>query len=183
RVSRATFLLVTPLLFGVVSGPLPLPHCAFPVRAFLRTSRFAEGTVRSIDLEHRTVHVDSAGQSRTLPYDQLVLALGALTNQNMIPGSGNAFTFKTLADALLLRNHLIERLERADTEPDPERKRALLTFVIIGAGLVGVELFGELTAFMDAATRMYPHVGRDEVRCILLQGGERIMPEMDAKLA
>ena len=71
-----------------------------------------------------------------------------MTNQKMIPGSENAFTFKTLADAFLLRNHIIERFERADVEPEPERKRRLLTFVIIGGGLVGVELFGELTAFV-----------------------------------
>ena len=181
-VSRDNFLLVTPLLFEVCSGTLDLRHCCFPVRAFLRTTRFGEGTVQSVDLERRRVRVVFAGRSSELAYDQLVLALGALTNQNMIPGSEHAFTFKTLADALLLRNHMIERLERADVERDPERRRALLTFVIIGAGLVGVELFGELTAFMDATTPLYPHVSRDEVRCILLQGGDRIMPEMDTKL-
>ena len=182
-VSRDNFLLVTPLLFEVCSGTLDLRHCAFPVRAFLRTTRFGEGSVQSIDLERRTVRVASARRTIELAYDQLVLALGALTNQSMIPGSENAFTFKTLADALLLRNHMIERFERADEEPDAERKRALLTFVIIGGGLVGVELFGELTAFVDAITPLYPHVSRNEVRCILLQGGERIMPEMDARLA
>jgi NADH:ubiquinone reductase (H+-translocating) len=182
-VSRDNFLLVTPLLFEVCSGTLDLRHCAFPVRAFLRTTRFAEGTVQSIDLERRTVRVASARRTSELAYDQLVLALGALTNQHMIPGSENAFTFKTLADALLLRNHMIERFERADEEADAGRKRALLTFVIIGGGLVGVELFGELTAFVDAITPLYPHVSREEVRCILLQGGERIMPEMDARLA
>src|SRR5262249_9079823 len=91
-VSRGNFLLVTPLLFEVCSGTLDLRHCAFPVRAFLGTTRFGEGTVQSIDLERRTVHVASADQSKELTYDQLVLALGALTNQNMIPGSENAFT-------------------------------------------------------------------------------------------
>src|SRR5262245_5594002 len=182
-VSRDNFLLLTPLLFEVCSGTLDLRHCAFPVRAFLGTTRFAEGTVKSIDLEHRTVHLGAASGGRTLTYDQLVLALGALTNQNMIPGSENAFTFKTLADALLLRNHMIERFERADEETNAERKRALLTFVIIGGGLVGVELFGELTAFIDAITPLYSHVSRSEVRCVLLQGGARLMPEMDPRLA
>jgi NADH dehydrogenase len=181
-VSRDNFLLLTPLLFEVCSGTLDLRHCAFPVRAFLGTTRFAEATVQSIELEHRTVQVESAGRSHTLSYDQLVLALGALTNQNMIPGSENAFTFKTLADALFLRNHMIERFERADEETDAERKRALLTFVIIGGGLVGVELYGELTAFMDEITPFYSHVSRNEVRCVLLQGGARLMPEMDPRL-
>jgi NADH dehydrogenase len=82
----------------------------------------------------------------------------------MIPGSEHAFTFKTLADALLLRNHVLERFERADVEPDPRRKRRLLTFALIGGGLVGVELLGELTAFVDGITPLYKHLTRDEVR-------------------
>ncbi len=182
-VSRDNFLLMTPLLFEVCSGTLDLRHCSFPIRAFLRSTRFVEATVRDIDLERRIVHLAVPGESGDLTYDQLVLALGARTNRAMIPGSEHAFTFKTLADALLLRNHIIERLERADAEIDPERKRRLLTFVIIGGGLVGVELFGELTAFADGIVPLYKHVNRDEVRFILLQGTDRIMPEIDAKLA
>jgi NADH dehydrogenase len=182
-VSRDNFLLMTPLLFEVCSGTLDTRHCSFPIRAFLRTTRFGEATVEGIDLERRIVHVNAAGQGGELYYDQLILALGAMTNRKMIPGSENAFTFKTLADALLLRNHLIESFERADAEPDPGRRRNLLSFVIIGGGLVGVELFGELTAFVDEITTLYPHVNRDEVRFILLHAGDRIMPEIDARLA
>ena len=118
-----------------------------------------------------------------MPYNQLVIALGAMTNLTMIPGSEHAFTFKTLADAFLLRNHIIERFERADVEHDPVRKRRQLTFVIIGGGLVGVELFGELTGFADGIAPLYKHVDRDEVRFILLQAGDRLMPEIDPKLA
>src|SRR5438128_7955310 len=151
-VSRDNFLLMTPLLFEVCSGTLDLRHCSFPIRAFLRTTRFVEAAVQGIDLERRVVHLAVPGESGDLSYDQLVLALGAMTNRVMIPGSEHAFTFKTLADALLLRNHIIERFERADVETDPDRKRSLLTFVIIGGGLVGVELFGELTAFADGIT-------------------------------
>src|SRR5262245_18930469 len=106
-----------------------------------------------------------------------------MSNRKMIPGSEHAFTFKTLADAFLLRNHVIERFERADVEPDPVRKRRQLTFVIVGGGLVGVELFGELTAFADGIAPLYNHVNRDEVRFVLLQGGERLMPEIDPTLA
>ena len=182
-VSRDNFLLMTPLLFEVFSGTLDVRHCSFPIRAFLRTTRFVEATVQGIDLERRVVHLAGGGESGELAYDQLVLALGAMTNRVMIPGSEHAFTFKTLADALLLRNHVIERFERADVETDPQRKRRLLTFAIIGGGLVGVELFGELTAFVDGITPLYKHVNRDEVRFILLQGADRIMPEIDPKLA
>lgn len=160
-VSRDNFLLMTPLLFEVFSGTLELRHCSFPVRAFLRTTRFIEAAVEGLDLERRVVYLGAGGQRGELNYDQLVLALGARTNRAMIPGSEHAFTFKTLADALLLRNYVIERFERADVETDPQRKRRLLTFVIIGGGLVGVELFGELTALMDGITPLYKHLSRN----------------------
>lgn len=182
-VSRDNFLLMTPLLFEVCSGTLDLRHCAFPIRAFLRTTQFIEARVQGVDLKRRMVQLAAPGESNELTYDQLILALGAMTNRVMIPGSEHAFTFKTLADALLLRNHLIERFERADVETDPDRRRRQLTIVIIGGGLVGVELFGELTAFVDGIAPLYKHVRRDEVRFLLLQGGDRIMPEVDAKLA
>jgi NADH dehydrogenase len=182
-VSRDNFLLMTPLLFEVCSGALDVRHCSFPIRAFLRATRFVEATVQGIDLERRVVHLAAGGGGGELAYDQLVLALGARTNRVMIPGSEHAFTFKTLADAFLLRNHLIECFERADVETDPGRKRRLLTFAIIGGGLVGVELFGELTAFADGIAPLYKHVSRDEARFLLLQGADRIMPEINPKLA
>jgi NADH dehydrogenase len=182
-VSRDNFLVMTPLLFEVCSGALDIRHCSFPIRAFLRTTRFVEAEVRSIDLDRRVVHLIAGEDTGELAYDQLVLALGAMTNRKMIPGSEHAFTFKNLADAFLLRNHIIERFERADVERDPERKRKQLTFVVIGGGLVGVELFGELTAFADGIARLYKHINRDEVRFILLQGGDHLMPEIDPKLA
>src|SRR3954447_12025137 len=181
--SRDNFVLMTPLLFEVCSGALDARHWSLPIRAFLRTTRFVEAAVQGVDLERRVVHLSSGGEPDELSYDQLVLALGGMTNRRMIPGSEHAFTFKTLADALLLRNHVIERFERADLETDPARKRRQLTFVVIGGGLVGVELFGELTAFADGIAPLYKHVNRDEVRFILLEGGGRIMPEIDPKLA
>jgi hypothetical protein len=111
-VSRDNFLLMTPLLFEVCSGALDARHCSFPIRAFLRTTRFVESAVQSVDLERRVVHLSSEGERDELAYDQLVFALGGLTNRRMIPGSEHAFTFKALADAFLLRNHVIERFER-----------------------------------------------------------------------
>jgi len=182
-VSRDNFLLVTPLLFEVFSGALDLRSCSFPIRAALRTTRFVEATVQGIDPDRRVVRLASSGNRGELTYDQLVMALGSKTNRGMIPGSQHAFTFKTLADALLLRNHVIERFERADMETDQKRKAQLLTFVIVGGGLVGVELLGEMTAFVDGISPFYEHVDRGEVRFLLLQGADRIMPEIDPTLA
>ncbi|MGH7635747.1 MAG: NAD(P)/FAD-dependent oxidoreductase, partial [Gemmatimonadaceae bacterium] len=155
-VSRDNFFLITPLLFEACSGTLELRHCSQPIRPFLKHARFIEATAHAIDLERRTVSLTvSEGTVQDLPYDHLVLALGAKTNERLIPGSSQAFTFKTVADAIVLRNHLIERFERADVETDPVKKRRLLTVVVIGAGLVGTELVGELTAFVDEIVRWY----------------------------
>src|ERR1700680_2750665 len=76
-VSRDNFLLMTPLLFEVCSGALDLRHCSFPIRAFLRTTRYVEAAVRGIDLERRVIHLTAEGEEGELAYDQLVLALGA----------------------------------------------------------------------------------------------------------
>src|SRR5262252_2916662 len=91
-VSRDNFVLLTPLLFEVCSGALDARHCSMPIRAFLRTTRFVEAAVESIDLERRVVHLNASDEQAELPYDQLVLALGGMTNRNMIPGSEHAFT-------------------------------------------------------------------------------------------
>ena len=115
--------------------------------------------------------------------DHLVVALGASTNVQMIPGSSSAFTFKTMADALVLRNHLIEQFERADAASESSVRRGCLTVVVIGGGLVGIELLGELTAFADDVLRFYPRLRRDEIRFLLFEAGARVLREIDEPLA
>jgi NADH dehydrogenase len=127
--------------------------------------------------------VSLEGASYDLPYDHLVVALGASTNERLISGSSNAFTFKTMADALVLRNHVIEQFERADATSQATTRRGCLTMVVIGGGLVGVELLGELTAFVDDVLRFYPRIRRDEIRFQLFEAGPRVLPEIDEKLA
>jgi NADH:ubiquinone reductase (H+-translocating) len=177
-VSRDNFFLLSPLLFEACSGVLELRHCAQPIRPCLRRARFIEATVEHVDVERRAVRVvASEGAVHELPYDHVVLALGATTNVGLIPGSEHARTFKTMADALMLRNHVIERLERADVETDARRRRQLLTAVVIGGGLVGVEVLGELTAFVHDELRYYPRIRRDELRFALFEAGGRLLPE------
>ena len=183
-VSRNNFLLMTPLLFEVCSGKLEMSACSISIREFLRRVEFIEASVEAIDLDRRTVLVSSgATNERELRYDHLIFALGSLTNTSRIEGSELAFTFKTLADAILLRNHVIERMEQAEVESDTNRRRRELTFVVIGGGLVGVEVFGELSAFMDEVLRYYRRIRRDEIQLHLLEAGERIMPEISEQLA
>jgi NADH dehydrogenase len=183
-VSRENFYVMTPLLFEACTGTLELRHCGQAIRPVLRRARFIEATVTEIDVERRVTRaVALEGTQYELPYDVLIVALGATTNLSIIPGSATALTFKTMADALVLRNHLIERFERADATSDAEMRRRYLTIAIIGGGLVGVELLGEVTAFTDNILRFYPRLRRDEVRFHLFEAGDRILPEIDPKLA
>ena len=184
-VSRENFFVLTPLLFEACSGRLELRHCAQPIRAALRRTRFVEATVDGVDVDRQIVRavVPEGGNSYNLPYDHLVVALGASTNEQQIPGSSHAFTFKTMADALVLRNHLIEQFERADAASEPATRHGCLTVVVIGGGLVGLELLGELTAFADDVLRFYPRLRRDEIRFLLAEAGPRVLPEIDETLA
>jgi NADH dehydrogenase len=183
-VSRENFFVITPLLFEACSGRLELRHCAQPIRPALRHARFIEAYADSVDVERRVARaIAPDGGVYELPYDQLIVALGAATNETLIPGSPAAFTFKTMADALLLRNHVIEQFERADAASDPALRRRALTLVVIGGGLVGVELLGELTAFAVDVLRYYPRIRRDELRFHLFEAGARILPEIDPPLA
>ena len=183
-VSRENFFVITPLLFEACSGRLELRHCAQPIRAALRRARFVEATIESVDVQRQIVRaVAPDGSTYELPYDHLVVAVGASTNEQLIPGSSNALTFKTMADALVLRNHLIEQFERADAAPDSTRRQSCLTVVVIGGGLVGVELLGELTAFADDVLHLYPRIRREEVRFQLFEAGPRILSEIDDRLA
>jgi NADH:ubiquinone reductase (H+-translocating) len=183
-VSRDNFFVISPLLFEACSGVLELRHCAQAIRPALEHAHFVEANVQRVDVDRQVVHIVSPdGGPQEIGYDQLVVALGANTNMAIIPGSENALTFKTMADALILRNQLIEQLERADVTLDAAERRRHLTVVIIGGGLVGVELLGELTAFADDIVRYYPNVRRDEMRFLLCEAGPRILPEIDETMA
>jgi NADH dehydrogenase len=145
---------------------------------------FVNATVERVDLTAREVFARSrAGDVYRLPYDHLVLALGGVTNTARTPGSEYALGFKTVRDAVAIRNRVIEAFERADAEPDPGRRRAALTIVVIGGGLVGCELVGELTEFTEHLLRSYPRLRKYGVRLVQLQSGPRLLPEMTDGLA
>jgi NADH dehydrogenase FAD-containing subunit/CubicO group peptidase (beta-lactamase class C family) len=178
-VNRDNFFLLSPLLFEACSGVLELRHCAQPIRPCLRRVQFIEATAREIDVERRIVRVAGPGDvQRELAYDHVVIALGAATNLSLIRGSEYAGTFK-----MLLRNHVIEQLERANVETDADRRRGALTITVVGGGLVGVELIGELTAFIEDELEYYPEIRRDELRFHLFEAGNRLLPESKPFLA
>lgn len=181
-VGRDNFFLMTPLLFEAGSGDLEFRHAVNPVRPLLKTTRFYNATIDRIDLAAKEVHATSAaGDAYTIGYDHLVLALGQITDKRRIPGAEHALTFKTIFDAIAFRNHVIEAFERADAATDPAARARDLTFVVVGGGLVGVELCGEMSEFVDRLLRAYPRITRGQVRVVLLQRGPRLLPELNEK--
>ena len=182
-VSRENFFLMTPLLFEAGSGTIEFRHAVNPIRPMIRSTRFLNAAVDSVDIEKRLVRAHSeAGDQYTVEYDHLVLALGQVTNTEQIPGSEHALPFKTVADAIRFRNHVIGQFERAEAEADPEQRKRELTFVVVGGGLVGVELVGELTEFIGWTLKTYKKFKREDVRIELLQHGPRILPELPENL-
>ena len=94
-----------------------------------------------------------------------------------------AFNFKSLFDAIRIRNHIIEMFERADREPDPSIRGPLLTFVVAGGGFAGVELAGSINDFAHGILADYPNLRREEVSTVLVHSRDRILPELSESLA
>ena len=183
-VSRQNYFLMTPLLFEAGSGVLEPRHAVNPLRPMFDAARFVEAEITGVDFDRRVVLTKLVHlEPLEIPYNHLVIALGGVTNTRIVPGAERAMTFKTLADAIALRNHAIQCCERADVDTHPEHKRALLTFVVIGAGLVGSELMGELHEFLHNVRRHYRNISPEEMHFELIEAGPRIMPEMDEDLA
>lgn len=187
-VSRENFSLFTPLLPEVCSGHLEARHCVTALRAQLRapSSWAVTAEVEGIDLDGKVVTVTGGdGDLHRLHYDTLVMALGGETATFGIRGIGEyAAGMKTLADAFALRNRIIEMLERAELETDPDHRQAQLTFVVGGAGFSGVETAGEVEDFVRRVRRRYyPKIREDEIRFHLVELKERVLPEMPEDMA
>ncbi len=184
-ISNHNYFLMTPFLFEAGSGVLEPRHAVNPVRAMFNKVRFVEATIDRVDFDNRKVFAHHAPDqfNYELDYDHLVLALGGVTNRALIPGSEHALGFKTLGDAIFLRNRMIDLFEQADIEQNPDRRRKLLTIVLIGGGLVGIELMGELTDFIDNLLRSYPRIPKALVHFVLIEAAPRMLPEMDEDLA
>ena len=186
-VSETNALLFTPMLPEVAASSLEPTHISSPLRTSLRRTNVLRGRVTGIDVERRKVLVDpNTGSSggEELAYDHLVLALGAVSDYHGMEGLENeAFDFKTLTDAIRIRNHVIDVFERADREPDPEIRSPLLTFVVAGGGFAGAELAGGLNDFVRGMLAEYPNVPEEEVRVMVLHSRDRILPELSESLA
>jgi NADH:ubiquinone reductase (H+-translocating) len=184
-VNDVNFMLYTPLLPGAAGGTLEPRHVVVPLREELSTTELVLGTVLGADPHERRVRVRMIdGRDAELTYDQLIVALGSTSRMLPIPGlAEHARGFKTLAEAISLRNHLIQTLERAETVEDEDSRHALLTYVVVGAGYAGLEGIAELEDFAADVIDRYPRSRLHGVRFILVEARERVMMEISAPLA
>ncbi|HVR88537.1 MAG TPA: NAD(P)/FAD-dependent oxidoreductase [Candidatus Limnocylindria bacterium] len=180
---RHNYHLFTPLLYQVATGELPPHAVAYPLRLPIAHARqrFIQTEVEGIDLERRAVRTADGD----IPYDHVVLVPGSVSNDYGIPGvREHALPMKSLADGLAVRGRILGAFERASQEPDAARRNALLTFVIVGAGPVGVELASSMRDLMDHTLRpMYPHIDfAAEPRIVLIDASARVLAQMDERL-
>jgi NADH dehydrogenase len=184
-VNRENFFLFTPMLHEVAAGDLDLTHIVNPVRKLLRRTHFFNGDIKRIDLRERRVIVAHADDNHDheLSYDYLVLALGSVTNFYNLPGlAENALTMKSLSDAIRLRSRLIKNLEEADFECACEDRSRLLTVVVAGGGFAGVETIASVNDFVREAIEFYPKLSEKELRIVLIEATDVILPELGPQL-
>jgi NADH dehydrogenase len=184
-VSETNYLLYTPLLPGAASGALEPRHVVVPLREELGWTEVKLGSVTGADTAERRLAVRTVdGRDETLRYDHLVLALGSVSRMLPVPGlAEHGLGFKGLADAVALRNRVLWSLEVAESLPDPEERRAYLTFVFVGAGYAGVEGIAELQDFVNDVIDRYPRCRLDGTRWVLVEAESRIMREIPESLA
>ncbi len=157
-VSPENFMLYTPMLPEAASGTLEPRHVVVPLRMMCPRAELILGHATEVDIRERHVQVETEDGLLTVSYENVVVALGAISRALPIPGlADHALGFKTLADAIHLRNHVLRRLEAAAAASTEGHRRRELTFVFVGAGYAGVEALAELA---DAAAKILPEIPR-----------------------
>jgi NADH dehydrogenase len=184
-VNETNFLLYTPFLPEAAAGTLEPRHVVTPLRDVLAETRLRLGLAVAHDAVARTITMrDQEGAEQDLRYDQLILALGSVSRVLPIPGlNEHAVGFKSLADAIWLRNHVIQCLELADATDDDALRDELLTFLFVGGGYAGLEALAELQDFAAEAMKFYPRARLDGMRWVLVEATDRVLPEIDLELA
>lgn len=190
-IDENNFFVFTPMLTEVAGGELDPRHIVNAVRRFSPRINFMQASVKAIDLKRKRVTVSLGRPEARLPVreqtieaDHLVIALGSATNYYNIAGlKEHSLNIKNLGDAALIHNRALTLLERADEEPSPAIRRELLTFVVGGGGFSGVETMAALNDLVRENSRNYPRIMPGEIRTVLIEAGERLLPELDEKLA
>jgi NADH dehydrogenase len=181
EVNHTTF---TPLLAEVVGSSISPLHVVWTIRQTLRRTVCHTAEISRLDFGPQEVEYKLVGgRVARQKYDHLILACGMVVNTDVLPGAAaHSYPLKTLGDALTLRNHLIRQLERAEVEPDAERRKHLVSFVVLGGGFSGVEVAGEIFDLLTAALPFYRSLRSNDLHVTIVQGPDRILPELPEAL-
>jgi len=173
-----------PFLPEAAAGSIEPRHVVVPLRKTLRKCHVLTGRVTAISRERKEVTVESsAGNVSQLGYDVLVVAPGSVARTLPIPGlAEQGISFKTVAEAIYLRNHVLSRMDDASSTIDQELRRKLLTFLVVGGGYAGVEALAELADMSRYASRYYENIEETDLRWVLVEAAGRIMPEVSAPM-
>jgi len=184
-VNPTDYFLYLPLLPEVAAGILDPRAVAAPLAAAGRRVRHVLGAVTDIDTGGRQLTAtDPEGNRRTVAYDQLVIALGSVNKLLPIPGvADHAHGFRSLAEAMYLRDHLLRQIELADLSADRAERDSRCTFVVVGAGYTGTEVAAQLQLLSRVAARRRAGLAGQKLRWMLLDLAPRIMPELDPRLS
>ena len=182
-VSPENFMLYTPMLPEAASGTLEPRHVVVPLRMMCPHAELLLGRATELDVERQRVRVETEEEQLTIGYRDVVVALGAVARTLPIPGlADHALGFKSLADAIHLRNHVLRRLEAASTAATAGHRERELTFVFVGAGYAGVEALAELADLVRDALRYYGPLREAPQHWVLVDAAPRILPEIPRKL-
>jgi NADH:ubiquinone reductase (H+-translocating) len=182
--SRENHMVFHPLLADVAGASIHPDSAAATIRQMLPEVECSTETVERIDIPASQIEFQNdQGQLERTNYDHLVIACGAESNLGIIPGmSDHAFPFKTMRDAVALRSHIIDQLEKAEACSDPQRRQFHLSFVIIGGGFSGVELAGEVNDLIRDSTRFYRNFTESDISMTLVHNQDQILPEVSPTL-
>lgn len=169
-----------PFLPEAAAGAIEPRHVVVPLRRVLRRCHVLTARVTKIEHERKSVTVEAAdGHIEQLSYDVLVVALGAVARLLPIPGlAEQGIGIKTIGEAIYLRNHVLTKLDEASSTLDPELRKRLLTFTVVGGGFAGIEALAELEDMTRFATRYYENIDPSDIRWVLVEAAGRILPEV-----
>jgi NADH dehydrogenase len=184
-VNPENFMMYQPFLPEVASGNIEPRHVVVPLRQVLRGATIVVGEVTRIEHDRRTAAVRTIdGHELEIGYDEVVVGAGSRSRVLPVPGlAERGVGFKTVSEAIYLRNRVIDRLDEAADTRDAERRRAALTFLFVGGGYAGVEALAELQDMATAALEFYPQLRRDEMHWVLVEAASTILPEIGRDLA
>lgn len=185
-----SYMTYQPFLPEAAAGNLEPRHVVAPLRKVLNRCRIVNGFVTRIDNASRRVTIRPAGAhtagvpERDIEYDMIVVCLGSISRTLPVPGLAECgIGFKTVEEAIFLRNHVLHQLDIAASNPDNETvRRRALTFVFVGAGFAGVEAMAELEDMARDACKWYPTIDDGEMRWMMVEATDRILPEVGPEM-